>query len=349
MNGGAAKTSYACNSSYQRRGLDMLMPITEKVVMDVLSTHLGESMKIADLGCSSGPNTFLVLTTMVRAVATKVRLGFRPMPEIQLYLNDLPGNDFNWLFRALPSFHERLREEGAFGSCFVAGVPGSFYGRLFPSNSLHLVHSSYALHWLSKVPSALYNEEGIPFNKGNIYISESSPSCVPRAYYQQFQKDFSLYLKLRSQEVVTGGRMVLILFGRRTVDPYDKEGAFIWEALSRAVRDLILHGYIDEEKLHSFDPPYYTPCGGEVVQEVKREGSFTLERFEQVEKSPCGINGNGKDMALAMRAVMEPLIIHHFGEGIMDMLFEAYARHVAVEMAKGYKKIHLVLVLKKIK
>ncbi|XP_069153311.1 S-adenosyl-L-methionine:benzoic acid/salicylic acid carboxyl methyltransferase 3-like isoform X2 [Solanum lycopersicum] len=31
------------------------------------------------------------------------------------------------------------------------GVAGSFYTRLFPSNSLHFVHSSYSLHWLSQI------------------------------------------------------------------------------------------------------------------------------------------------------------------------------------------------------
>ncbi|KAK8661897.1 hypothetical protein V6N13_091485 [Hibiscus sabdariffa] len=35
--------------------------------------------------------------------------------------------------------------------CYVGGVGGSYYDRLFPSRSLHFVYSSYALHWLTKV------------------------------------------------------------------------------------------------------------------------------------------------------------------------------------------------------
>jgi hypothetical protein len=34
---------------------------------------------------------------------------------------------------------------------YIAGLPGSFYTRLFPDRSVHLFHSSYCLMWRSKV------------------------------------------------------------------------------------------------------------------------------------------------------------------------------------------------------
>ncbi|KAK7814518.1 3,7-dimethylxanthine N-methyltransferase, partial [Quercus suber] len=76
-----------------------------------------------------------------------------PLPSLQAFLNDLPGNDFNTIFRSLQSFYRKLETEkgNTFGNCFIAGVPGSFYGRLFPCNSLHFAHSSYAIMWLSEV------------------------------------------------------------------------------------------------------------------------------------------------------------------------------------------------------
>ncbi|KHN00521.1 Salicylate O-methyltransferase [Glycine soja] len=90
---------------------------------------------------------------------------------------------------------------------------------------MHFVHFSSSLHWLSKVP------EGIDNNKGNIYIGSTSPSNVPRAYYEQFQKDFSVFLKCRAEEIVEGGRMVLTVMGRRSGDPSSKGGYWL------------LHGY----------------------------------------------------------------------------------------------------------
>ncbi|KAJ6732859.1 hypothetical protein OIU74_004748, partial [Salix koriyanagi] len=41
------------------------------------------------------------------------------------------------------------------------------------------------------------------------HISASSPPLVSQAYYAQFQEDFSLFLRSRSEELTAGGRMVL--------------------------------------------------------------------------------------------------------------------------------------------
>ncbi|KAE8710615.1 hypothetical protein F3Y22_tig00110320pilonHSYRG00064 [Hibiscus syriacus] len=70
-------------------------------------------------------------------------------PELHALLNDLTHNDFNTVFRSVPALSARLKED-IMGRCFIARVAGSFYGRLFPSKTIHFVHSSYSLHWLSK-------------------------------------------------------------------------------------------------------------------------------------------------------------------------------------------------------
>ncbi|KAF7809704.1 salicylate carboxymethyltransferase-like [Senna tora] len=142
-------------------------------------------------------------------------------PQYTIFLNDLPGNDFNNIFKSLGSFKHKLNHEivGGIGPCFFNGVPGSFYGRLFPPKSLHFVHSSYSLHYLSQVP------EGVENNKGNIYMGTTSPANVLKAYYHQFQRDFSMFLKCRAQEVVEGGSMVLTIQGRRTENPSSKDAA----------------------------------------------------------------------------------------------------------------------------
>ncbi|KAM7264640.1 hypothetical protein ACFE04_002323 [Oxalis oulophora] len=132
-------------------------------------------------------------------------------PSLQFFLNDLPGNDFNAIFLSLlPKFLESV--EG-FGSCCVAGVPGSFYGRLFPSHSLHLIYASHSLHFLSQVPAGLISGRGIPLNKRSVYITKSSPLVVLKAYSEQFRNDFTQLLKLRSEEMVHGGRMYLGAYG----------------------------------------------------------------------------------------------------------------------------------------
>ncbi|XP_062080022.1 probable caffeine synthase MTL3 [Humulus lupulus] len=158
-------------------------------------------LRIADLGCSSGPNTLTLVSYIIDIIQAICQCSNKIIksPTFQVFLNDLPGNDFNVVFQSLSNFYERLEKEKGddFGPCFIAAMPGSFYGRLFPNNSMHSVHSSYSLHWLSQVPKELL----VNNNKGNIYISKTSPPLVFKAYLDQFHKDFTNFLRWRSEEI----------------------------------------------------------------------------------------------------------------------------------------------------
>uniref|UniRef100_A0A7N2LXJ2 Uncharacterized protein n=1 Tax=Quercus lobata TaxID=97700 RepID=A0A7N2LXJ2_QUELO len=122
----------------------MTKPIAEEAIANLYCNTLPRSIAIADLGCSSGPNTLFVVSELIKEVdKLRQNLG-HDSPEYQVFLNDLPGNDFNTIFKSLPSFQKEMSYQlgpGA-GPCLFSGTPGSFYGRLFPSNCLHFVHSS---------------------------------------------------------------------------------------------------------------------------------------------------------------------------------------------------------------
>ncbi|XVF43434.1 hypothetical protein PTKIN_Ptkin02bG0039800 [Pterospermum kingtungense] len=94
---------------------------------------------------------------------------------------------------------------------FAAGVPGSFYGRLFPESSPNLVHSSYALQWLSKVPEEVLDKNSLAWNKGRVYYTNAAEDHVRKAYAAQFAKDMGRFLDARAKELVVGGMMVLIM------------------------------------------------------------------------------------------------------------------------------------------
>ncbi|XP_010255185.1 PREDICTED: salicylate carboxymethyltransferase-like [Nelumbo nucifera] len=341
-------------------------PIIKDSIQDLYSTSFPPCVAIADLGCSSGPNTLLVVSEIINTINNTCRRLSRPSPEVQVFLNDLPGNDFNTIFRSLPAFYDKLkREKGPeFKGYFIVGTPGSFYERLFPTTSLYFVHSSYGVHWLSQVPPGLDDSEtGVALNKGNIYIVESSPPNVLNAYKEQFQRDFSLFLKLRSQEMVPGGRMVLTVMGRTCIDPWNKENCTTWELLSMSLSDMVLEGLIEEAKLDSFNLPYYTPSTHEIKDLIQMEGSFKLDRMEIFKLSwdptlteDDGINKN-KDQLLVydkfksaqnvtkmIRAVAEPMILNHFGEEMLDDLFQRYMEKVAEYLGREESKyVNLVV------
>jgi SAM dependent carboxyl methyltransferase len=109
---------------------------------------------LADLGCSTGHNTFATFSEVMRTISNTCNELGRPVPEIKLLLNDLPGNDFNTLLGpVLSSYKEKMNElaiKDKSSPLYTAAVPGSFYDRLFPRKSVHFVHSCTSLHWLSQ-------------------------------------------------------------------------------------------------------------------------------------------------------------------------------------------------------
>jgi len=129
------------------------MPALQETLGELYLDGVPECLKLADLGCSSGPNALLFLREMMDSIDAIQKKLNKKEPTFQIFLNDLFNNDFNNLIRSIPSFYEELRREkgGDFGPCFIAAMPGNFYGRLFPDHSLHFIHSSYSVHWRSQV------------------------------------------------------------------------------------------------------------------------------------------------------------------------------------------------------
>lgn len=75
-------------------------------------------------------------------------------------------------------------------------------------------------------------------NKGKLYLSKTSPLRVLEAYLLQFQKDFSLFLKSRAEEMVSGGRMVLSFLGRTDIQPTTEQSCLQWELLAQALMSM---------------------------------------------------------------------------------------------------------------
>ncbi|TYJ15644.1 hypothetical protein E1A91_A10G197200v1 [Gossypium mustelinum] len=171
MNAANHEISYADNSVFQKQIILKIRPIIEESITDAFKKIVPICMKVADLGCSSGPNTFLAIWHIIETVHGICQQEQLKLPEFEVLLNDLPENDFNFVFKSVPGFYEKLKKERGDmlqKRCFIGGVAGSFYHRLFPTRSLHFIHSSYSLHWLSKPPVGLEN------NKGNVYMARSS-------------------------------------------------------------------------------------------------------------------------------------------------------------------------------
>ncbi|KAM7272479.1 hypothetical protein ACFE04_027142 [Oxalis oulophora] len=390
MNVGDGEHSYAKNSLLQ----EIVISKTKQILEDAIKEMFGganltiPTFTVAELGCSSGPNTLLTISYIIDAICRICQeKKITKAPDFQVFLNDLPGNDFNTVFESLPGFLQKLKKEkgGLMGSCFILGHPSSFYERLFPSNTLHFVHSSYSLHWLSKVPDGLVNN-------GNIYMAKNSPPHVFQAYLKQYQKDFFLFLSLRAKEIVSDGRMFLTFVGRTMINPsVSRDCCYVWEALTKALFGLVderkhhiyIHltvlegeqfescwasegsidyggGLIEEVDIDSFNVPIYTPHEEEVREIVKMEGSFTIDKLEmfQINNDPRDDVNNtsfifneaevGNNASKFIRAGLEPFLARHFGASVMDNLFAKYAKVLGENWCfEKAKSTTIVLSLKK--
>lgn len=130
-----------------------------EAVEDLYIETTPKSIGIADLGCSSGPNTLSIIKDIFQTIESTSHKITHHSTEFRVYFNDLPTNDFNSIFKALPEFQKLLNQDrkNEFPSIFMGGYPGSFYGRLFPNCYLHFVHSSHCLHWLSRVINNIHS------------------------------------------------------------------------------------------------------------------------------------------------------------------------------------------------
>ncbi|CAI9292338.1 unnamed protein product [Lactuca saligna] len=346
MNVGDGESSYASNSFLQETAIRKSLQVLQHTIKGMVNIEAAFSkvFVLADLGCGTGKNTLLLASMVIDLVLKLCKENNHKAPQFQVFLNDLFGNDFNTIFQLLPKFTANLKKEKGenFWSCFVSANPGSFYGRLFPDESLHFVHSSYALHWLSQVP------KGIENNKENIYMAKSSPLNVLEAYQSQFQSDFIKFLQMRSNEVVHGGCMVLTFRGRSSVDLTTDDGGRIFELIAQSLLNMVEEGLVQESYLHSFNVPNYAPCKDELMYIIHNEGSFSLDTLIafQVNWDPYDTDYtnvkdldeqshiHGKNCANVLRAVYEPLLTSHFGNLInIDVLFQKFQNLVAEDLA----------------
>ncbi|XP_065048855.1 anthranilate O-methyltransferase 2-like [Musa acuminata AAA Group] len=360
MVGGAGDTSYASNSKFPEKVLHMAKPILEEAIGRVYTSLLPERMAVVDLGCSSGSTTLEVVSEVLDVIGKLRRsLGRQEMPEILFFLNDLPGNDFNHVFRSLGDYKRKVEEEkgNLLVPYYVVGVPGSFYGRLFPSQSVHFFNASSCLNWLSQVPEG---EQGVLLNNKNIYVAETSPLEVVKAYQDQRQRDLSEFLRCRHAELSYGGRMVLSFVGRKRSYPPWGDMGYLFGLLAEALSALVSQGIIEEDKLVTFNLPYYAPSMEEVKAVIHREDLFELEQaqifevnwdpFDDSDDDSAAFDSivSGKNVVGYMRAAFQPLIAEHFGDAILDELFSIYAanisRHLLQQKSKHYQ---FVISLKK--
>ncbi|KAI3845189.1 hypothetical protein MKX03_024847 [Papaver bracteatum] len=355
MKGGTGQHSYVQNSSLQKRGIDLSRGmIKEEIakefnVENQLINNPNTTFRIVDLGCSVGSNSLVSVNAIIEAIDLKFESYFQGLelkqtatPEFQVYFNDIASNDFNTLFVSIP-LEKRY---------FAAGVPGSFYGRLFPRASLHFVNSSTALHWLSRVPKGPAGDINSEWNKGRIHYS-NAPDEVFQAYSAQYVMDMEAFLLARGHEIVCGGLMFILVPAIADETLLSQTSSFLLlDVLGSCLVELAKMGIVDEAKVDSFNMPWYLTSPKQVKQLVERTGCFTIKRLERLETVFPPASG-AQVLTNHTRAASEEIFKQHFGfsDDDLDKLFDLYSKRLVDPLSiftqSEDKSFQMFLVLKR--
>ncbi|XP_010435786.1 PREDICTED: probable S-adenosylmethionine-dependent methyltransferase At5g38780 [Camelina sativa] len=334
MSGGDDQHSYIHNSSYQKAVIDGVEEKARQYILE--KNNLLNLMKpdlsiftIANYGCSIGPNTFHAvqsITDTVKLKHMKERQEISLVPlEFQVCFNDQANNDFNTLFRTQPPSFEQ--------EYFSVGVPGSFYGRVLPRNSIHIGHTSYTTHWLSKVPEHVCDKKSPAWNKNYIHCNNLIEE-VTEAYKVQFRKDMSVFLKARAEELVPEGLMIAL--GELFI-------CFIFIFL-------YLQGVTTLEKIELFSMPMYFPQYSELKRAIEQNGSFTIEMMETTSHPLEALQLTNDFITLMFGAFLSTMIEKHFGDFVVDELFDQLAKKLLkhpIDFEKCKKNMVYYIILKR--
>lgn len=150
MAGGDGEHSYTRNSRVQARSIDLIMkPLLEEEISKLAVLRGQSIIKVADLGCSTGDNTLRYAQLIWESIDK--HHGGGAAEEVHHFFSDLPTNDFNTLFQQLQERESKMGSMSSSTKLYAAAAPGSFYKRLFPCGSVHIVLSTFSLMILSQV------------------------------------------------------------------------------------------------------------------------------------------------------------------------------------------------------
>ncbi|KAF5725541.1 gibberellic acid methyltransferase 2 [Tripterygium wilfordii] len=355
MQGGDDDGSYAKNSEAPASAITLCKPMLLTAIQSMKlffnnneegADH--DSLRIADLGCATGYNTLATIDMVVESLRLRYAKECSLEPEFEAFFSDLPSNDFNSLFKSLSAKKSR--------NYYAAGVPGSFYYRLFAKRKLHIAVSLSALHWLSQIPDAVVDKASPAWNKGRAWIDGAKEEVV-EAYAKQSEKDMEDFLRCRKEEILQGGILFMLMGGRpgsqppenQLGDPDSRAKHPFTNSMDQAWQDLVNEGLIDEETRDGFNIPAYMRSMEEVENAIRKCGGFEIQRMEyktlvehsedkQQEwiKDPVSY---GRAKANLVRATLRPIVEAHLGPYLSDQLFKRFEERVSSDFTLLHKTI----------
>lgn len=349
MQGGDDDGSYAKNSEGPASAITLSKPFLIQAIQSMKLFKEDVSLRVADLGCATGYNTLTTVELLIQSLRQRYYEECNYVPEFEAFFSDLPSNDFNSLFQSLPTLCDNKKQH-----YYAAGVPGSFYRRLFPKGKLHIAVSLSALHWLSQIPEVVLDKRSVAWNEGRAWIDGAKKEVV-EAYAKQSEEDLMAFLRCRREEIVEGGILFILMAGRpgslqpenQLGDPDSRAKHPFTSSMDQAWEDLLNEGLIDKQRRDTFNIPAYMRSADEVRKAFDQCTGFEIQKLEyqkivehSKEKQEEWIKdpvSYGRAKANLVRATLKPIVEAHLGPKLSEELFKRFENRASGDINMLHK------------
>ncbi|BBY15294.1 class I SAM-dependent methyltransferase [Mycolicibacterium litorale] len=252
---------YTEASRLQAAGLRPAIALFEQAARVVPLPHAPQPIAIADYGAATGHNSLLPICAALKVLRTRTTREH----SVLVAHTDVPENDFTAMFRTLTEDPDSyLRKDAA---AFASAVGRSFYSQILPSNSITLGWSSYAVQWLSRVPTPVPD---------HLLVAHTTDASVRAAYARQAAHDWHEFIAFRGRELCPGGRLVVMTMG------IGEDGEYGYRPLLAAMTDALAElagaGLVREDELRRMTIPTVGRRAAEFMAPFAPSGRF--ERLE---------------------------------------------------------------------
>ncbi|XP_057481087.1 loganic acid O-methyltransferase-like [Actinidia eriantha] len=322
MNGGNGPYSYTQNSIFQKNLVDVAKELIDELINENLDIEnplfdCSNPLRIADLGCYVGPNTFLAVQNIIEAIefnfsntqktTKKPQNSTRSSTTTLATISTLSSNPFP----------RRSRDPSVLTTLPVSPVPSTAG---YSPNRWSKPHAcSSALHWLSRIPNQLADRYSPAFNRGR--ISHIGTEEAVEAYSGQFSKDMEDFLNDRTLELVNPGMMIVLTFTLPDGVLYSETTLGMgYEIFGSCLVDMANTSVCRESEFVQL--AFLFCVGGGVEGTDRGNGYFQVVRIPMGDEK----NHNPRLCARHFRAVIEGVVEDHFGKEIVDKLFDRLSK-----------------------
>jgi hypothetical protein len=332
--------TYTAASRLQASGLQPAVDLFVEAAKTIPLPKPPNPILIADYGAGTAHNALLPISHAIRALRNRT-----PQDQpVLLAHTDVPDNDFTALFDTLENDPDSyLRTESA---VYASAVGRSFYQQVLPSHSVSLGWSSWAIHWLSRVPMPIPD---------HVLPAYSTDTAVRTACAKQAAHDWHEFIAFRGRELTPQGRLVVLTMG---LDEDEQLGLRpLVESLYTGLRELVSSGLITAQELHGMSIPIVGRSEKDFVAPFAPKDRFeglSIEHLETYDaddryyhqyRADKDARSFGRQWGAFMRAATFGCLVAGLAGGAADPRAAEFCdrleRSIAEQMADSPQQVHM--------